>query len=373
MTKRRLIFSVLAIGLLVYPALACTNDQASRATPVQTAVVFPHPITTVTLRPETVTMTTATSSPILPMPTVTVTRPVPATATFSHAPPTATVTVPISARATVTSSTVPPTLTVTAPTSGPALVEAQFALDVEQNGQPVFPATEFVFGVTRVYVRFVYQGLGDAENVESVWYQNENPVSTGNLTWDGGDAGTYIIWIEDPNGLGRGEWRWELVVGDAVLEGGAFIVGGAPRHVNEDWGLSFDPPTSWTIESENPNYVTFSSPDQGRGIALRYIPQAIELSESAAAELALFLEDHPAAEVVAEEEATMYGEAAVLQHVRYPDQERGEQVLFIATALHAGSTYSLWVLGPSDDVSTLKTLLTSTLRSIRFFDKKPNS
>jgi hypothetical protein len=244
---------------------------------------------------------------------------------------------------------------------------------VDERGKLVFPATEFVFGMTRIYVRFLYRGFGAVESAESVWYQNENPVSSGSLTWDGGDSGAYIIWVEDSSGLGRGEWRWELVVEGAVAGGGQFTVGGAPRHINEDWGLSFDPPASWTIESESPDFVAFSSPDAGRGIVLRREPGVASLSEGSAAELALFLRDHPAAEIVAEEEATMYGEAALLQQVRYAGPESREQFLFIVTALRGGSTYSLWVTGPSDDVSTLKTLLTSTLRSIRFFDKKPDS
>jgi hypothetical protein len=281
---------------------------------------------------------------------------------------------PTALPATATPTVVSATSTATQPISGPTLTDVQFALDVDQSGRLIYPAREFVRGVTRVYVRFSYQGFEDVTEVESVWYLNRNRVSFGGLTWDGGEAGDYLIWVEDPNGLGRGEWRWELVVtrnarsedGPTPIGGGAFLISGAAGYVNEAWGLSFDPPASWEVVSETADFVTFSSPDGREGLALRFAPEAVALPEVAAAYLKLFLEEHPEAEVVAMEEVTMNGEEALLQQVRYTDQESGEQFLFSASALHAGSAFSLWMLGPAEEVTMLRTAMMATLHSIRF-------
>jgi hypothetical protein len=281
---------------------------------------------------------------------------------------------PTAPPATATPTVVSATSTAAQPISGPTLMDVRFALDVDQSGQLIYPAREFVRGVTRVYVRFSYQGFEDVTELESVWYLNRNRVSVGRLPWDGGEAGDYLIWVEDPNGLGRGEWRWELIVtrdardegGPTPIGGGMFLISGAAGYVNETWGLSFDPPASWDVVSETADFVTFSSPDGRQGLALRFALGAVALPEVAAAYLKLFLEEHPEAEVVATEEVTMNGEEALLQQVRYTDQESGEQFLFSASALHAGSAYSLWVLGPAEEVAMLRTEMMATLHSIRF-------
>lgn len=337
MTKRRWVF-FLVIGLLLTALLACGKKQTPQPQPQlqPTPRLFPSS----TLPP-----------PITP----------------TSLPATATLTPTLAA----------PTLTATALTSTPAITEVQFALDVDQTGQLIYPANAFVFGVTRVYVRFDYQGLGDVTQAQSLWYLNDNRVISGTLAWDGSRAGTYIIWAEDPNGLGRGEWRWEFVVDGVPLGGGAFTIGGEPRYANPAWGLSMDPPTTWKVASEEENFVTFSSPDQQQALALRVAPLAAELTETVAtaltqtiaADLALFQQDHPDAEVVAtDDEVTMSGKKALLKQVRYTDQASGEQILYIVSAIHAGSVYNLWMLGPADSADVLQTLLHATLRSIRLAD-----
>jgi hypothetical protein len=70
--------------------------------------------------------------------------------------------------------------------------------------------------------------------------------------------------------------------------------------------------------------------------------------------------------VVATQDVTLSGEKALLQQVHYTDQERGEQLLYIVSALRAGESYSLWALGPADQAATLQALLIATLRSIQF-------
>lgn len=324
---------VLVIGLLVIPALACGQDEREQPQATRTHSPTATPLLTV-----------------VPTPAWTV--------------------VPAAAPATPS----PSTPTATSPAHGPSLTDVQFALDVDPTGQLTFPATQFVLGVTRVYVRFAYQGLGDVTEVKTVWYLHENPLSVGTLAWDGGDAGEYIIWIEDPDGLGRGHWRWELAaIGlegggeeDTLLGGGAFIIGGQPRYINSNWGLSFDPPSAWQIGSESPDYVTFSSPDQRKALALRVKQEVGGLPETSAANLEWFQEDLREAEVVATEEVTMNGEKALLQQARYTDQGNAEQILFVVSALHADTAYSLWMLGPADDLVTVRTELVAALHSIRF-------
>jgi hypothetical protein len=246
------------------------------------------------------------------------------------------------------------------------VTDVAFALDVSPSGALVFPASEFVYGVTRVYVRFSYQGLGALEEIESRWYLNDNLISTGLLAWDGGDQGDYLIWIEDPNGLGRGEWRWELVTAGEPLGGDAFVVGGEPRYVNPDWGISLDPPAAWEIASEQASFVTFSGPDERVALALRVAPAEGGLEDVAAADLEIIQTDHPGAELVTAEPVTMSGAQALLQQLRYDDPERHQESLFVVSALRAGVSYSLFLVGPADQEATLKRLLGTTLHSIRF-------
>jgi hypothetical protein len=92
-----------------------------------------------------------------------------------------------------------------------------------------------------------------------------------------------------------------------------------------------------------------------------------DLVNTTDSDLALFQEDHPEAEVVATEEVTMGGNSAFFSQVRYEDEESGKQVLFVVSAVHSGSVYSLWMLGPQDDTEALKTQFFAALRSIRFF------
>jgi hypothetical protein len=123
--------------------------------------------------------------------------------------------------------------------------------------------------------------------VRTLWYLNENLVSAGKLAWDGGESGDYIIWVEDPNGLGRGQWRWELSVDGNSLGGGAFTIGGSPGYVNAGWGVSFDPPLGWIIETESEDFVSFSSRDRRYAVALR-VAAAAATWQASAADVALF-------------------------------------------------------------------------------------
>ncbi len=339
MTVRCWVSLILASSLLSISALACSGRQPTQS--VQT----PLPSSAPPVSPEKELPTRAPT--LLPLTTTPALRPVTSTPMLDT----------VTAGATI-------------PVSGSGITEVQFALDVDETGQLIFPATEFVFGVTRIYLRFAYQGLEDVKEVETIWYLNENRVSSGKLAWDGGDAGEYLIWVEDPIGLGRGQWRWELVADGVSLGGGAFAIGGEPRYLNELWGLSLDPPATWEIASERSDFVTFSSPDRRQALALHVSPEAAELAETSAAELALFREDHPDADVEATDEVTMGGERALAQHVRYTDQERGEQYLIIVSALHGGAAYNLWMLGPADDAATIVPTLFRILHSIRFLVKE---
>jgi hypothetical protein len=319
--KRQLLL-ILIICLTLAVDLACTKGQPTLSAPTRSAAPAPLP----------------TAAPTLILPTM--------TTTF-----------------------IPLTPSPTAPVSGPALTAVQFALDIDESGNLIFPATEFVSGVARVYVRFAYQDFNDFDKIETRWYLNGNWVSGSMLDWDGGEDGEYVIWIEDPTGLARGQWRWELVARDEIRGGGAFSIGGEPRYINEAWGVSLDPPATWSKESEETDFVTFSSSDRRQALAVRVASGVTELSELAAANLELFSTDHPEAEVVLTEDVTMNGEPALLQQVRYSGQGEGQEFVFIVSALHAGVGYSLWVLGPADDVDGLQVFLADTLLSMRFSEK----
>lgn len=324
MANRRWLYWVLLIGLLLAPELACSRDQPT--------------LTVLTLPTATAPALTDTPKPARPTPVAVDATPNP----------------------------VLPTLTATAIISGPTLTDVRFALEVDPAGELIFPASEFVSGVTRVYVRFAYSDFGKVTETEMAWYLNDNRVSASRLEWDGGEEGEYLVWIEDPNGLSRGQWRWDLLHQGAVVGGEAFVIGEAPRYVEDTWGIGFDPPATWTQVSDATDYVAFSSPDQLQGIALNVASNVTTLSELAAVDLDLFRVDHPEAEITLTEDVTMNGEPALLSKVRYEDPERGDQNLFIVSALHNELGYSLWVLGPADKASGLETLLAETLLSIQF-------
>jgi hypothetical protein len=272
---------------------------------------------------------------------------------------------------------IPPSPTAPPTPPGPSVTNVQFALDVDEFGQLVRPGDAFVFGVTRVYARFDYRGLGDVIEAQSTWYLNNNVLTSGVMTWDGGDGGAYILWAQDPNGMGKGEWRWEFAVDDTVVGGGAFTIGGEPRYANPAWGLSLDQPTTWKIISEEKNFVTFSSPDQQQALALHVIPlasgltetlalsESLALTQALAADLATFQQSYPDLQVVESKDVTISGEKALLQQARYTDPESGERVLYIACTLYADSAYNVWMVGPADGNDVLRALLMATLRSIR--------
>jgi hypothetical protein len=321
-------FRVIVVGLLLLPAMACSNDVDSQSTP-RILMFTPR----------------SNETPTRPPPTL--------------VPNTATVTAPAS------------TPTTTVPPSGPAVTNVRFAMEADVAGDLVFPAYEFVYGVTRIYVRFAYQELGNVSELQTAWFLNENLVSSSKLAWDGDEEGEYVIWIEDPTGLGRGEWRLELSAAGDVLGGASFIIGGAPSYVNEMWRVAFDPPPTWEVDSAQEGFVTFSSPDQRQALAFRIGPGVSTLSEAADTEVVVFQKDHPDAEAIATEEVTMNGEPALLTEVRFAEpatagQESVEQALFIVSALYGDSVYSLWVLGPAEETPELKRLLVSSLLSIRF-------
>jgi hypothetical protein len=323
MEKRRFVLAVVVLSLLGNAVSGCRQNTPAKPTPNSTPTVGTAPTVT----------------------------PVPATPTVLA----------------VATATLPPdTPTVPATPSGPAIAAVQFALDVDDAGELVFPADSFVFGVTRVYVRFEYHAFADVARVMSNWYLNENLVSSGTLDWDGGATGAYILWLEDLQGLGRGEWRWELLGDGRVLGTAAFAVGGGPLFTKAEWQFGFDPPTNWREESDAAAFVTFSSPDERQALAVHVVPLGEGMAEAAEASLALFRREHADAQVVMAEETTMNGEEALLQQIRYDAGEAGPHTLFIVTAAHADFAYSLWVLGPSEQESELNMLLTTTLRSVRF-------
>jgi hypothetical protein len=230
----------------------------------------------------------------------------------------------------------------------------------------IYPADQFVFGVTRVYVRFVYQGFQNLRQARSIWSLNNNPIVSNTMTWDGGDQGAYVIWMEDARGIARGQWGWEFTNPSGLLASGTFTVGGESGYTNPAWGLAFDPPVNWELTSEEESFVTFTSPDQQRAMAMLVAPASGTLTETVASSLALFEPDHPDLELLTTQPTVMSGATALLQQVRYTDENGNAQRLYMVSAHHADLAYTLWVLGSAQEAPKLQTLLTTVLHSIRF-------
>ena len=61
----------------------------------------------------------------------------------------------------------------------------------------------------------------------------------------------------------------------------------------------------------------------------------------------------------------MSGYDALLRHLFFRESNGPKKSLFIVTALHGGSAYSLLLLGPAEDDAALKVVLVAALRSVR--------
>lgn len=257
--------------------------------------------------------------------------------------------------------------------TGPVVTQVQFALALDENNQPIYPADEFVFGVTRVYVSVDYVGLGEIDQLESVWSLEGTPFIASPFEWGEGESGAsqLVLYLEDPLGIRRGDWTWELKSGGEVLGAGAFRISGEPVYFNETWGLSFDPPPGWAINSETDNMASFGSPNQDFGLVLRVSPVATdgptEAQEAAAVDLALLQQTYTEALTVGITPTQFIGLPAVLSQIRFSDGS-GPKVVWVISAADQENHYSLWMLSDVAKGDLGRQILQSVALGVRLQD-----
>jgi hypothetical protein len=148
-------------------------------------------------------------------------------------------------------ATSPPPTPEPPPLAGPNFHDVFFASGVTDDGDPVDVAEVFLEGTTIVYAFASYEGMGDVEGYESVWYQDGEEDLRDSYTWNHGAAGgpLWIVNIENENGLRPAQYDWELYIDGDLIVAASFVVEEAPSVVVlED---DFSDPTSGWAEGES--------------------------------------------------------------------------------------------------------------------------
>lgn len=137
--------------------------------------------------------------------------------------------------------------------SGPNLYDVFFASGVTDDGEPVDVAEEFPQGTTIVYAFASYEGMGDVESHESVWYKDGEEYLRTTFTWNHGAAGgpVWIVNIKNENGLRPAQYDWEFYVDGDLIVANSFVVEEAPSVILLEDDFS-DPGSGWAeAESES--------------------------------------------------------------------------------------------------------------------------
>ncbi len=309
-----------------------------------------------------------TSTPVL----VPTTQPPIAPLTVEPAPATVT-TAPLPSPTSLAEATPSPPSSPTPVVVGPTVTRVQFALDLDENNQPVYPAERFVFGVTRIYVVADYAGLDGIEQLESVWSLEGVPFIASPFEWAEAepDAGRLILYLEDPMGVRRGQWTWQLKSGDEVLGEGGFRISGEPGYVNQTWGLSFDPPSGWYKNSEIENLVSYASPDEDYGLLVRVdeVGEAgpTEAEQAAALDLDLWQQTYTQAHTVSLTPTQLSRLPAILSQIRFRAED-SPKVVWVVSAVGGDKHYSLWLLSDVAQADWGRQILQSVARGVRLDD-----
>lgn len=185
-----LILALLTIGSLFIPR------QASQ----------PHP----TLTPTPYQSPTPTPTRATPTPTATATPTPQPTATEPFIP------------TSTPQASLPITLTTPLPSAVPPPADARFefwtlAREVDENNQPVGPATQFPEGIERIYLFFRYDGLLPNASWTTVWYQNGEYLSGGTNLWESQrPAGEGYVFLTLNGGYLVGEYEVQVWLGNRL-------------------------------------------------------------------------------------------------------------------------------------------------------------
>lgn len=164
-----------------------------------------------------------------PSPTSTPTRFVPVPAATATSTPRPTATEPFIPTSTP-HATLPVTLTQPLPSAVPPPGDARFefwtlAYGVDENDQPVDPATEFPAGSERIYLFFRYDGLLPDIPWSVVWYQNGQMLDGSTRLWESErPAGERFEFLGYSGGFPPGQYEVQVWLDDQLQIRAAFSV-----------------------------------------------------------------------------------------------------------------------------------------------------
>jgi len=158
--------------------------------------------------------------------------PLPSVATATHtATPPPTATEPFIPTSTP-QATLPPAFLSPLPSSVPPPGDARFefwtlAEGVDENAQPIRPASQFPVGIERVYLFFRYDGLLPNVSWTTVWYLNGELLSGGSSLWESRrPTGEWHVFLALDGGYPVGEYEVQVWLGDRLEIRIRFSVGG---------------------------------------------------------------------------------------------------------------------------------------------------
>ena len=110
------------------------------------------------------------------------------------------------------------------------IFDIAFGLDFDQDGVLLDASSTFDSAVTDVFYSFRFQGLRDGANWIDRWRLDGDLIpelSEPRPPWDGGEAGSFLSGINDPDGFVDGVYTLEVVFEGELVASRSFAVGAA--------------------------------------------------------------------------------------------------------------------------------------------------
>ncbi len=105
----------------------------------------------------------------------------------------------------------------------------QFASKIDENFQPIDPATEFLNPVGEVYATYSYNFMDDGVQWTEIWYRNGEMIEYMTGRWEGGTGGYgYSLWAPPAEDILAGAYELQFFVGTEWIMSGYFSVVGDP-------------------------------------------------------------------------------------------------------------------------------------------------
>ena len=107
----------------------------------------------------------------------------------------------------------------------PVISDIRFAPS-DENGDPGTFGDTFS-GLNEVVGEFDYSGMTNGADWGYAWFYEGQNVADNSLVWDGGESGTYDLYLSHPDGLPEGGFRLEIYVDGQTVQAGEFTIQGS--------------------------------------------------------------------------------------------------------------------------------------------------